>query len=244
MDDIPKLLSEAILPDYSVLLVKVNYADQEYIEGDLTPPDALYSVIQYLKDKKVDILFASCGLHLNGEHKRPHIHYHMIVKSYPSGEFRTNNSQNRKRWLAKEENKDFSLENVTISFPKKLDPVWQTLSYPYKEGFVFKKFSVGLDTSITNFLLEYGKNLYQVSLGKRAKNDAYEERKKNALLDILNFCQEHKDRFKTFREMMEFLEDEYLAKIPVEQKPTLSNYKENCYKVGSTLGIFRYCDKI
>lgn len=244
MEDIPKALSDSILPEYEVILVKVNYADEEYEEGSLEPPDALYSVKAYLLDKKVDILYSTCGIHLNGEHKKPHAHYHMIVKALPSGEFRSNNSQNRKRWLAKEGNESFSFDNVSFGFPKKLDPVWQTLSYPYKEGLVCSQFNFGLSSQIKEFLLEYGKNLYQVSLGKNARNEAHEDRKKKALLDILSFCKDRRERFNTFREMVELLEDEYLSKLPVDQKPTFNNYKENCYKVGNTLGIFRYCDKI
>lgn len=245
MEDIPQYLTDSILPDYDIILVKVNYDAEEYEDGSLEPPDNLHAVISYLKDKKVEIVYAAAGIHLNGEHKKPHCHYHLVVKSLPTGEFRSNNSQNRKRWLAKAENSVFSFDNVTFSFPKKLEPVWQTLSYPFKEGLVCnRKYQIGFTDTQISFLTEYGKNLYQVSLGKKAKQDAYEERKKCSLIELLEFCKNNRSSFITFRDMVEFLEDEYLAKMTIEQKPTLSNYRENCYKVGNTLGIFRYCDKI
>jgi len=249
MEDIPSFLSASILPEYEIILVKCNYAVEEYEDGMSEPPDNLGAAVSYIRDNKIDIVYSSAGIHLNGEHKKPHCHWHMIVKSLPTGSFRSNQSLHRKRWLAKEGNEHFSFDNVSFSFPKKLEPVWQTLAYPYKEGIeckssAYPELKVGMTKPIKNFLMEYGSNIYQVALGKNAKQDAYENRKKVALIEMLNFCKENRDRFKTFREMLELLEDDYLAKMSPEQKPKFNNYKENCYVVGNTLGIFRYCDKI
>lgn len=243
MEDIPSQLSALILEEYRVMSFRINYAKDEYEEGSLDPPDEVFSIIAYLRDSKVDIIFSTAGIHLNGENKRPHMHYHIIVKELPSGTFQTANSTHRKRWLAKDDNKGFSFENVSVCFPKKEDPVWQVLSYPYKEGLVcmhpaLKK----IDKKYNDFLIDYGKNLYQVSLGNRARKDACEERKQKAQDSLYDFCILNKEKFRNYKEMKEFLEDNYLSTLDRSQKPTLNNYRNNVQIVANTLGLFRYCD--
>jgi len=169
------------------------------------------------------------------------VHYHLIVKSLPSGTFQSNNSQHRKRWLAKEGNETFSFENVSIRFPKKEDPVWQVLSYPFKEGYMMKK-GTKIPKKFLDFLIEYGKNLYQVSLGNRARNEACDERKKQALLILAKLCEEHKSEFKDYREMVIWLDTNYIDTLSLEERPDPRNYKTNCQKIASYLGKLKYSD--
>lgn len=245
MEDIPKKLSDSIFEDYRIISVKINYAKGEYDEDDKeSPPDEFHSVKAYFNSHNLEVVYSSMGLHLNGENKKPHVHYHLIVKSLPTGTFQSNNSLHRSRWLAKEGNEVHSFENVSIRFPrKKEDPVWQVLSYPFKEGYAIKKGTV-IPQEYLSFLIDYGKNLYQVSLGDRARNDASDERKKQSLLLLGTLCKENTSHFKNWREMVEWLEDNYLSTLSLEEKPDFPTYVKNCQKVGNHLGMFRYCDRM
>jgi len=147
--------------------------------------------LMYLKDSGVETVFSSCGLHINGENKRPHVHYHVICKSLPTGTFQSNNSQHRKRWLAKEGNEVSSFENTSIRFPKKENPVWCHLAYPYKEN---KPIIAGEKNikKYKQFLIGYAVNLYEISLGNRAKQEACDERKKTALVSLAKLLESTK----------------------------------------------------
>lgn len=240
MDNIPDLLSESILDTYGCISVKVNYAVGEDVSNNI--PDEFYSVSAYLNDQKLDVVYSTAGIHLNGKNKRPHIHYHLIVKSMPSGTFQSSNSMHRKRWLSKEGNNVYSLDNVSISFPKKEDPVWQHLAYPFKEGFIVKQGVKGLLKTQVDFLMEYGKNLYQVSLGNRARQDACENRKKLALNNLAELCKNNISQFNTLKEMMIWLDDSYIATLELEDYPDPKHYKTNCQKIAVNLGKLKYSD--
>lgn len=243
--DIPQLLSDLITEETKIISCKINYAEGEYQDGILEPPDEIHLVASYLKDCKVDILYSTCGLHLNGENKKPHIHWHMIVKNLPNGSFITNNSQHRKRWLAKEGTDGFF--GVSFRFPKKENPVWQVLSYPYKEGLVTKCCQKVLDVhnklpsqEIKDFLLQYGNTLYQTQLGNNARKDACEERQKKALNDLRRICEDAKDQFSSYNEMILWLDDNYIAKLQLEDYPEPMRYKSNCQKIAVFLGKLKY----
>ena len=244
MEDIPQQLTDSIFEEYRVISVKLNYKKDEYDAETMSVPDEFNSVVAYLRDSKLDIVYSTAGLHLNGENKNPHVHYHLIVKSLPAGTFQSNSSLHRKRWLSKEGNECHSLDDVSIRFPKKEDPVWQALSYPFKEGYVMKIGNKNISQNVLDFLVTYGKNLYQVSLGNRARGDASEERKKQALLSLAKICEEHKSEFSTYKEMCIWLEDNYLSTLSLEEKPDFSNYNKNCQKIGNHLKLFRYCDRM
>lgn len=245
MASIPQELSDSILEEYTIISVKINYAPDEYIEdSNDEPPEQFGSVTAYFKDLKLNIIYSACGLHLNGKSKRPHIHYVCVVKDCPAGTFRSAQSTHRNRWLLKSDNElYYTMSDVSISFPKKENPVWQCLSYPFKEGYPIKK-GLKMSQEYYDFLLPYGKNLYQVSLGNRQRNDAHEERKKEQLLDLGKLCLDNRGQFNDFRSMTVWLEDAYIKKLPLEKKPSFVNYKANCQKVGNELGLFRYCDNM
>lgn len=239
--DIPAQLSETIKEEYRCISVKINYDKDEYDASNNKPPNGYYSVEAYFRDYKLDIVYSALGLHLNGENKKPHVHYHLIVKELPSGTFISNNSQHRKRWNSKEGNEIYSFDNVSIRFPKKENPVWCLLSYPFKEGLPIKV-GTKIPQLYYKFLLEYGKNLYQVSLGNRARNEACDERKKVALLSLAKLCEDHKSEFADYRQMVIWLDTNYIDTLPLEEKPDPRNYKTNCQKIAIHLGKLKYSD--
>lgn len=247
MEDLPMALSESIESTFRIIEVKINYTKQECEEGfELKPPEAIYSVLAYFQDLKLDIVFATAGIHVNGKSQKPHLHWHLIVRDLPSGTFQTENSKHRHRWLAKEGNECYSFEGVTFRFPKKKeDPVWQVLAYPYKEGLIcdHKPLQI-ISKEFQNFLIDYGQQLYQVSLGLRARQDACELRKQKALLDLGKLCEDNKDEFSTYREMVIWLEENYISKLSLEEKPDIRNYQKNCQKIANYLGKLKYCDII
>lgn len=236
-------LSSTIQEDYKCISVKINYTKDEYDADLVTPPDEFHSVKAYFNDCKLDIVYSTLGLHLQGENKKPHVHYHLIVRSLPSGTFQSANPMHRKRWQSKEGNEMYTFENVSIRFPKKEDPVWQQLAYPFKEG---RPIMVGCKniTKYYNFLMEYATNLYQVSLGNRARQEACDERKKTNLLSLAKLCQDHKSEFTTFKEMMIWLDTSYIAMLDLEDYPDPRNYKTNCQKICVHLGKLKYSDMI
>lgn len=236
-------LSSLILDEYRCISVKINYAKDEYQEGVLAPPDEFGCVLAYLRDSNIDVVFSTCGLHLKGENKRPHIHYHLIVKALPTGTFQSNNSLHRNRWLAKEGNDVYSFENTSFRFPKKENPVWQQLAYPFKEGLPIVK-GIKNISKYKDFLMTYGTNLYQVSLGNRARQEACDERKKTALLSLAKLCEEHKSEFSDYRQMVIWLDTNYIDTLPLEEKPDPRNYKTNCQKICIHLGKLKYSDII
>lgn len=238
--DLPTELTNSITAEYECISIKINYLDDEYDASDnQSPPDNFYAVQAYLNELKIDILYSSCGLHLNGKNKIPHIHYALICKNIPKGTFVTANSTHRKRWLAK--NEDFNFEGVSFSFPKKENPVWQILSYPLKEGHAIPK-GILMATKYLDFVTAYGKNLYQVSLGNHARQDACEERKKVALLSLAKLCEDNKSEFSSYREMVIWLDTNYIDKLSLEEKPDPRNYKTNCQKICVHLGKLKYSD--
>lgn len=244
MEDIPTELSDNIKEEYRCISVKINYREGEYDAENKDEPDEFHVVQSYFIDCKLEIIYSTMGLHLNGENKKPHIHYHLIVKELPTGTFQSNSSQHRKRWLAKEGNENCSFENTSIRFPKKENPVWQHLAYPLKEGNILKKGLKNLSKKQLEFLSEYGKNLYQVSLGNRARQDACEERKKVALNTLAKLLEEHKSEFTDYRTMVLWLDINYIDTLPLEEKPDPRNYKTNCQKIAIHLGILKYSDII
>lgn len=241
-DPLADQLSKTILDEYRCISIKINFAPGEYdASSNSNIPEELYSVQGYLRDSGVDIIYSSCGLHLNGENKRPHIHYHIIAKSLPTGTFQSNNSQHRKRWLAKEGNEYSTFEHTSIRFPKKENPVWCHLAYPYKENLPIKRGEKNI-AKYRQFLIGYAVNLYQISLGNRAKQDASDERKKVALLSLAKLLEDNKSEFTNYREMVIWLDTNYISKLSLEEMPDPKNYKTNCQKICVYLGKLKYSD--
>lgn len=237
-------LSQNILDEYRCISCKINFAEDEDIDEH---PHGLFALVYYFMDLKLDVVYSTAGLHLQGENKRPHVHYHLIVRNMPGGTFVSCNSTHRKRWLSKDDNDSWSFDNVSIRFPKKENPVWQHLAYPLKEGKLIKKkiYKFELYKNVEKFmpfLTTYAQNLYEVSLGNRARQEACTDRKKHQLNLLYNLCKEHKDKFHSYSEMVIWLDDNYIKKLELDEFPDPRNYKTNCQKICISLGKLKYSD--
>lgn len=242
-------LTDRIDESCSVLLYKINLTQveiDEYATGKATWTtfESLIMLKGYLHDAGVTIVYASCGVHYKGENQRPHIHYHLIIRNKPSGIFISANSTHRNRWFAKADAQDryghtSGWTNITVKMPKKLNPVWSTLAYPFKEGHAVRSACLMNDKEF-DFLMAYGKNLYEVSCGNRARQDACDDRKKVALNNLAKLCRDNKDKFSTYAEMIYWLDDNFIDLLPIDEKPDLRQYTSNCQKIGNELKLFKY----
>lgn len=246
MPDYAKELSESIFPEDKPLLVKYNFQEGEFDEEDPTAlPEVFISINDFLRDSGVKIKFSTAGVHLQGENKKPHIHYHMICSEIPSGTFQSNQSLHRKRWLAKADNSHHSLDGVSISMPRKTDPAWQTLAYPWKEGIVIKKKKVNCGLNkYAKFLHDYATELYQQKLAQGARNDACKERKKNKLINLGKLCEENSKQFNSYSGMLVWLDKNYIAELPLEEMPCYNKYKTDTFSIAVHLGYASYSQMI
>lgn len=236
-------LSSLILDSYRCISVKINYNHGEFDPSNVEMPDEWHCVKYYFKDVGLDIVYSTCGVHLKGDAGRPHIHYHLIVKAYPSQKtFVSNQSEFRRRWRDKESNEGFSFPNTSIRFPDKENPVWQHLSYPLKEGIPIKKGIKGINLEQYNFLKSYGMTRYQVSLGDRARNDASVQRKKVTRDSLFKVCHDGAINFNTYREMTAWLDINYINKLEFDEYPDPKNYKTNCQQIAVKLGKLKYSE--
>lgn len=245
MDNLAQELTDTITDEHSVICIKVNLKNAvEPSHGDNLDP--LFAFRAYLIANKVQIVYATLGLHALGENGRAHFHWHIIVANIPGGTFLSNNSLHRKRWLAKDNNhQQYSFGDGSIRFPSKEDPVWQCLAYPWKEGndIIHGAFHI-IPERYCGFLKKYGTDLYQVALGKRARQDACDERKKNALIQLHDLCKQNADQFADYRQMCVWLDQNYILTLSVEEYPDPRNYKTNCQKIAINLGKLKYSDII
>lgn len=245
IESIGERLSRLIDETTTVMNFKIDIDEDDAIlykrNQSYTNFDGLHIIRLYLSSLKVDIIYSSCGVHFKGENKRPHIHWHFILKNIPSGTFKTCNSTHRKRWLDAQATKGFhwNFDNISVKFPKKEKPVWQTLAYPFKEGHAVKGFSQ-LSLEEFEFLMTYGKNLYEVSLANRERQDASEDRRRVALNSLAQLCRNNKDKFSTFEQMVYWLDDNFMALLPLDEKPDGRQYTSNCHRIGNELGLFKY----
>lgn len=195
-----------------------------------------------------NIKFSTAGLHLQGKNKVPHIHYHFICDKCIKPQ---NPSDHRKRYIRKrlKDNADWTLGDISMKWyekPLKDTPKYYILSYPFKENthieFKRKIHQIDRGTPMKNdkicFLKEVGKTLYQTALASNHRNDLMEERKKNKLLEIYDLCKDQ--NFNNFREMLVWLDEEYIGKLSLEQMPDFRNYKSNCEKVATKIGILKF----
>jgi len=242
----------SIPDDSSVICVKFNHQDADE-DGRSIP---IRTLRDYIASTGLKILFASAGLHLNGEHKIPHVHVNFIcnpIHNCKKKTFLTNQSENYKRWLAKtgeEPFEEFSMKiHRTIDLKK---PKYSTLAYPLKEGHELKiskqLFYQFLGNPMTQEQIELlksvGQTIYQTELALNLRRDKCEERKKVALTDLYKICEENKEKFNTLKEMAEFLEDEYIAKLDLVDYPDFQHYKNNLIKISTKLGKLKYCDMV
>lgn len=210
------------------------------------------------------ILYSSMGIHLNGERKIPHIHWVFCIQ--PSRSY-ANKSTDRANWLKdnsesvtwfKDNQWTFQYtEGCTVGKPK-----WFPLAYPLKEGkynkehhpnpykgwYYYNQISNGKSRRMSNelqeFLMLQGTRIYQENLAKNEIRDLSEQKKQDAVQSIADCAKTHRDKFTTYKQMVDTLEIYYMDKLELKDKPCLNNYRTACQKVGNSLGIFRYADYV
>jgi len=195
------------------------------------------------------ILFSSAGLHLNGKAAKPHIHYCFIIDRVLCKMPPANPSDHRKRFCTKEGMEPFP-KGVTVQF-KKIEPdkpKYSCLSYPLKEGLglpdtprLYFAFGEPMKKEVFKFLKEYGKGIYDVEVANNLRRDKCDERKKNALMAMHEYCVAGRSEFDDLRSMRKYL-DAYIQKLELTEKPKFSNYLANCHAIASDLGILKYSD--
>lgn len=241
---------EELIPDDAVCISVKENLDEDYdLSGNSQePPPASYAVKKYLDDNGVKILAQTVGIHVKGRKQIPHIHYHFITEPFTPP---PNASQHRQRWAAKQDPVfAFDLKRCSFKYQQTIKnrPKYQFLTYALKEGLhpikFYSKFQRMSDKPMPrllfNFLMETGKAIYETHCALVLRQEKTAERKQLALSELYEIVREKK--FTTFREMMLWLEDNYIAKLSLEEKPDPKNYKTNCQKIGSILGIWKYCD--
>lgn len=235
---------ESLIPeDATCISVKVNIPDYDASDCNFIPP-AFSALMAYLKDSGVEVLACSSGLHLNGRNEIPHIHYHIVANHYNEP---SNPSQHRKRWLAKKGNEVYDFEDATFKY-QRLDvnkPKFQFLAYPLKEGHMLRlKYYLydgdKMTSEMKKFLLSVGKTIYETQCALRLRQEKCKERKQLALSELYDICK--LQPFKSFRDMMVWLDTNYIDTLELEDMPDPKNYKSNCQKIAVKLKILKYSD--
>lgn len=240
---------EKNIPD-DAMVVKVKY-------NNIAEDDEFNSMVKYyIQDAlKAKILYSSAGLHKNGKNAVPHYHYHFITTKF---QIPSNPSQHRRRWIDKDVDANYLGEHCTIQFERKIDtskPKYHTLAYPLKEGniprdcrlFGFHDFmepKQKMKKEMVEFLKSVGQEIYQTAMAAHDRREKSDERKQLKLTDLFNLCSENKSSFDTYRQMILWLDSNYIAKLELNELPDSRNYKNNCEKVAVKLGLLKYSDII
>lgn len=114
------------------------------------------------------------------------------------------------------------------------------MAYPFKEGIELSCCNFGLNQKEIKFLKDVGQEIYEKACGLRLRQDKCEERKKNALLELYSLCETNKNSFGSFKQMLLWLDKNYIATLSIEDYPDPKNYKTNCQKVAVQLGLITY----
>lgn len=242
---------EDLIPNDSMVVdIKINLPNYDGENGTALADIgfAFMDLKQYIIDLGCKILFSTAGIHLNGKNKMPHIHYNMITTfAFPP----SNPSQHRSRWIKKNNVNLNTFENVSFKFHQKIDtntPKYSVLSYPLKEGkkvnlpscFVFNENP--MEKKYVAFLVNTGKAIYEKQCGLKLRQDKSEERKNLALESLYQLCVENKDKFSNYKEMVRWLDTNYIANLEIKDYPDPKNYKTNCQKICVKLGKLKYSD--
>jgi len=252
--DFVQYFTEAIPDESQVLSFKINKPENENV---------LTNLEKYVKlGLNATILFSSVGLHNQGKNKVPHYHSHFIIQPIKKI---SNPSLHRKRFLADEKVSvdtyfgDISMKHSDLDFNK---PKYLPLSYPLKEGNILnsiyylspsvkprivktqngKSLKVFTQGNMTmdqiEFLKTVGNNIYQSALADNQRRDLSDERKKNKLMEIYELCE--KRGFANYRDMLYWLEENYISSLSITEYPDSRNYLNNCEKVAIKLGLLKF----
>lgn len=243
MTDYATMLENYIPDDATCISVKVNVPDYDSSDVNFVPP-GFSSTLAYLKDSGVEILAFTCGLHLEGENKVPHLHYHFVCNHYTGD---SNPSQHRKRWLRKKGNhlEDFSDASFMYRPIEPNKPKFQFLSYPMKEGHLLRSkyymFDGKLMTNdLRNFLLSIGKTIYDTQVALRMRQAKTQQRKQLAYSELVQLVGDR--NFASFMELCDWFDENYLYKLDYDDIPDPKNYKNNIRRIGIKKRLIRTFD--
>lgn len=246
------LFEELLTPVEDFLCVSFK-RNIDYVEGETENyelADLVTTITSYLRDSKIQVVASTAGLHLLGENKNPHIHYHVIIRSDSISSFNKNQtfisnpSKHRKQYKLL----DVSMKTKPLSAK---EPKFQFLSYPYKEGRPISSYTSILisvfdgkkmSQTMIDFLMKIGKTLYDEAQAKNLIRDRSDERKKESFLELLNLGKNSGKVFTTFRELQIWFEENFIDKLPDEEMVDISNYRKNLQKVSVKLKVCKTYD--
>jgi len=256
-------LHDTIPDDCLWIAAKRNNSPKEF--SLISDPEDYFDNVYYYASSWGKILYSSMGIHCNGERKIPHIHWVFCIQ--PKRSY-ANKSTDRINWL-KEQNESltwFKDNQWTFQYTDGCHsgkPKWCPLAYPLKEGNYNKAHYPGdsyqgwyfynqylqntsrrMSDTFLQFLISQGTRIYQETLAKNEIRDLSEQKKQDAVQSIADCAKTHRDKFSTYKQMVDTLEIYYMDKLELKDKPCLNNYRTACQKVGNSLGIFRYADYV
>jgi len=178
----------------------------------------------------------------------------LIVEKFNIKSMNSNKSQHRKRWSDRNGfSNDKIFKDVSFVLHEKIDcnnPKYYTLSYPLKENislwyndpsyYLFNK--KPMTEKQLNFLKSVGSEIYNLQVGMHLRREKCEERKKQSLTDLFDLCVKNKIEFNNYREMLNWLDVNYISTLELHDYPDPKNYKTNCQKIAVKLGFMRYSE--
>lgn len=237
--------------EYLAISFKKNVEYEEGDTYDYIGAENVGGLILYLRNSKIDIKASTCGLHLEGKNKEPHIHFHAIIpiscisKENRNSTFISNPSKHRK---------DKSFFDTWSMKSEPLDakqPKFKFLSYPFKEGRnISTAGSSCLATfsgkpmvkAMVDFLVSIGNTIYEEEKAKNLIRDKSEERKKQNYLELLELGENSGITFKNFRHLCEWYEVNWVEKMDREKPLDISNYKKNLQSISVKFKICKSYD--
>lgn len=248
---------EKLIPDDAMVInIKYNIPDldaEETLHQKVLDNFYIDTITEYLIDiPDLNIMFSSIGIHVNGKAQKPHVHYNLIVKKFDMKKVKSNSSQHRKRWADKHgHDYDEIFNDVSFKFHESLDtkkPKYFTLAYPLKEGIDLWEYDTAsyrynfrpMTKPQFNFLKSVGCGIYNEQVGLHLRQDKCEARKKIALTDLYELCSKNKQEFNTYREMLNWLDVNYISTLEIYDYPDPKNYKTNIQKIAVALKLLTY----
>lgn len=151
---------------------------------------------------KYSFLHSTSGLHVDGKSEKPHLHINCILADAPIPEkFKRDN---RSKKFAKD--KGIPFPKCSIKFETTVEGEnWHYLAYPLKEDkIVCRNQFKNLDDSDVEFLLVFARNLWEQTVAQRAYDEKAKLKVKTQLNNLLELCENNRDKFKNLKSMMKW----------------------------------------
>lgn len=214
------------------------------------------SMREYLEWYGYDIVASAVGRHIDGKNKKPHSHIHYIAKvevgKLKGAIHRNDAARNRKLYFEKHSKKSNPICEVKYQDIEQNGHTvhGSMLSYPFKEGSPHpnRNFQMYDKKPMTNVMydscLEYGKSLWQAAKAERDRKERAQEGSRSVRMDILAVAQKgvNKGIVSSYRELLNYLDDEYIGKLDFNDYPRPNDYKIHCQQIAVKLRIAKYSD--